>query len=99
MLVASLLTAGWIAWTEWRRTAPTMEELLPGTEAAEARQVGEMQGLFMRDLWDLWSEVRRPFVAAPLLAASGLLILWGCRRLAAMHEAGETAHHDDVVSP
>jgi hypothetical protein len=40
VLVISLLTAGRMSWTEWQRTEPTIEEVLPGTEAAEARQMG-----------------------------------------------------------
>jgi hypothetical protein len=76
-----------MAWTEWRRTEPTLEELMPGTEAAEARQMGVMYGLFMRDAWNVWVEVRRPYPAAALISASGLLVLWGCNRLARRHEA------------
>jgi uncharacterized membrane protein YphA (DoxX/SURF4 family) len=87
VLVASLLTSGWMAWTEWRRTEPTIEEVLPGTEAAEARQMGQMYGLFIRDLWNLWIDVRRPYPAAVLITASGALVMWGCNRLARRHEA------------
>jgi hypothetical protein len=87
VLVISLLTAGRMAWTEWRRTEPTIEEVLPGTEAAEARQMGEMYGLFMRDAWNVWCDVRRPYPAAVLIASSGLLVTLGCSRLARRHEA------------
>lgn len=87
VLLASLLTAGWLAWTEWRRTEPTIEEVLPGSEAAEARQMGEMNGLFARDLWNVWMEVRRPYPSAVLIAGTGLLVFWGCIRLARRHEA------------
>jgi hypothetical protein len=87
ILVSSLLTAGWMAWTEWRRTEPTIEEVLPGTEAAEARQMGEMYGLFMRDAWNVWCDVRRPYPASVLIAVSGLLVMWGCSQLARRHDA------------
>jgi hypothetical protein len=86
VLILSLLVAGRMAWTEWRRTEPTLEELMPGSEAAESRQVGEMNGLFARDVWDTWSEVRRPYPAAALIATSGVLAFWGFSRLARRHE-------------
>jgi len=87
VLVGSLLLGGWMAWTEFRRTEPTVEELLPGTEAAEARQVGVMYGLFARDAWNVWSDVRRPYPAAALIVLSGCLVHWGCSRLARRHDA------------
>jgi uncharacterized membrane protein YphA (DoxX/SURF4 family) len=87
VLVVSLLTAGWMAWTEWRRTEPTLEEVLPGTQVAEARQMGEMYGLFMRDAWNVWCDVSRPYPAAVIIVASGLLVMWGCSRLARRHDA------------
>jgi hypothetical protein len=90
VLVISLLTAGRMAWTEWQRTEPTIEEVLPGTEAAEARQMGEMYGLFMRDVWNVWSDVRRPYPAAGLIACSGLVVMWGCHQLARRHDAEAT---------
>src|SRR5579859_6665335 len=87
LLVISLLVAGWMAWTEWRRSEPTPEELIPGYADAERRQVGEMDGLFARDVWDVWSEVRRPYPAAAIITTSGVLAFWGLNRLARRHEA------------
>jgi len=87
VLVISLLTAGWMAWTEWRRTEPTIAEVLPGTEAAEARQMGEMYGLWMRDVWNVWVDLRRPYPFATLIAVSGVLVMWGCNRVARRHDA------------
>lgn len=87
VLIISLFIAGRIAWREWRRTEPTLEELMPGSNAAERRQVGEMGGLFARDVWDTWSDVRRPYPAAAIIATSGVLILWGFNRLARRHDA------------
>ena len=75
-----------MAWTEWRRTEPAPEELIPGYDASESRQVGEMYGLFARDLYDTWSEIRRPYPAAAIIATSGVLVLWGFNRLARRHE-------------
>jgi hypothetical protein len=86
VLIISLFVAGRMAWTEWRRTEPTLEELIPGYDAAERRQVGEMYGLFARDVWDTWSDVRRPYPAAAIIATSGVLVLWGFTRLARRHE-------------
>ena len=86
VLIISLFVAGRMAWTEWRRTEPTLAELIPGYDAAERREIGEMDGLFARDVWDTWSEVSRPYPAAGIIAASGVLVLWGCNRLARRHE-------------
>ena len=86
VLIISLLMAGWMAWTEWRRTEPTLEEVLPGYDASERRQVGEMYGLFGRDVWDTWSEVRRPYPAAAIITTMGVLVFWGFNRLARRHE-------------
>lgn len=86
VLVICLLIAGRTAWTEWRRTEPTLEELIPGYAAAESRQVGEMDGLFARDVWETWSAVRRPYPAAAVIAAAGVLLFWGCTRLARRHD-------------
>ena len=86
VLTISLFVAGRMAWTEWRRTEPAPEELIPGYDAAERRQVGEMYGLFARDVWDVWSDVRRPYPAAAIITTSGVLVLWGFNRLARRHE-------------
>jgi hypothetical protein len=75
-----------MAWTEWRRTEPTMEEIFPGTDAAEARQMGEMYGLFMRDAWNVWADLRRPYPFAALITVSGSLVMWGCTYMARRHE-------------
>ncbi len=88
VLIVSLVVAGRMAWTEWRRTEPTLEEVTPGYDAAERRQVGEMYGLFARDVWDVWSDVRRPYSAAAIIATSGVLVLWGFNRLARRHHEG-----------
>jgi len=82
VFIISLFVAGRMAWTEWRRPEPAPEELIPGYDAAERRQVGEMYGLFARDLWDAWSDVRRPYPAAAIIATSRVLVLWGFNRLA-----------------
>lgn len=87
VLVAALIVAGRMAWAEWRRTEPTMEELMPGSEAADARQIGIMDGLFARDVWNVWTDVSRPYPAAVLIAAGGVLVFVGCRRLARRHDA------------
>lgn len=76
-----------MAWSEWRRTDRTLEEVMPGSDAAEARQVGLMYGLFARDAWDVWMDVRRPYPSAALIATSGLLVWWGSHRLARRHDA------------
>jgi hypothetical protein len=91
ILIISLLAAGRMTWMEWRRTEPTLEELIPGYDAAESRQVGEMNGLFARDVWDAWSDVRRPYPAAAIIATSGVLVLWGFNRLARRHETEVSA--------
>lgn len=87
MLVVCLLVAIWMVWTEWRRTEPTEEELMPGTDAAEARQVGVMYGLFARDAMNVWRDVSQPYPAAALLTGFGVLVQLGCTRLARRHEA------------
>ena len=86
VFIISLFAAGRIAWTEWRRTEPAPEELIAGYDAAERRQVGEMYGLFARDVFGAWSDVRRPYPAAAIIATSGVLVLWGFNRLARRHE-------------
>lgn len=86
VLVVSLFVAGGMVWTESRRTEPTLEELIPGYAATESRQAGEMYGAFGRDVWDTWSEVRRPYPAAAIIATAGVLVLWGFTRLARRHE-------------
>ena len=50
---------------------PTLAELIPGYNAAEGREIGEMDGLFARDVWDTWSEVSRPYPAAGIIAGIG----------------------------
>jgi hypothetical protein len=86
VLIVSLLVAGWMAWTEWRRTEPAPGDLISGYDADERRQVGEMYGLFGRDVWDLWSDVQRPYTAAAIITTSGVLVFWGFSRLARRHE-------------
>ena len=86
VLFISVLVAGRMVWTEWRRTEPAPEELIHGYAAVERRQVGEMYGLFARDVWDTWSDVRRPYPAAAIITTAGVLVLWGFNRLARRHE-------------
>ncbi len=86
VLIVSLFVAGLIAWREWRRAEPAPDELIAGYDAAERRQVGEMYGLFARDVWDTWSEVRRPYPAAAIIATTGAMVFWGFNRLARRHE-------------
>jgi len=86
VLIACLVTAGWIAWREWRRTEPTVEELLPGTAAAASRQMGLLYGPFVRDLWEVWRGLRRPYPLATIIATSGVIVMLGCSRLATRHD-------------
>jgi hypothetical protein len=88
VLIVCVLAAARMAWTEWRRTEPTPEELIPGYAAAERREVGEMNGLFARDVWDTWSAVSRPYPAAAIIVTAGFLVFWGFTRLARRHETG-----------
>ena len=75
-------------WTAWRPNEDALpEEMIAANAAAERRQVGEMYGLFARDLWDTWSDLQRPYPAAAILATSGVLIFWGLNRLARRHES------------
>jgi hypothetical protein len=87
VLVISLFAAGWMLWTAWRpNDHPVPDEMIAANTEAERRQVGEMYGLFARDLWDTWSDLQRPYPAAAIFTASGLLIMWGLNRLARRHE-------------
>jgi hypothetical protein len=86
ILVIALLASCRLVWNEWRRTEPTPEELMPGTEAAEARQVGVMYGLFARDARNVWLDLAQPYPAAAIITVSGTLVLLGCSRLARRHE-------------
>jgi hypothetical protein len=85
VLVAGLLAGGWISWHEWYRTEPTIEEVLPGSEAAASRQMGIMYGPLLQDVWDFYREIQQPYIASVLIVATSALVMLGCRRLARRH--------------
>jgi len=63
-----------------------MDELMPGSAAADSRQVGMMYGLLFRDVWQVWREMSQPYNAAMLISAAGVVFMLGCRSLARRHE-------------
>ena len=54
ILVFAIVVAGIWYWMETRSATPTLEELMPGSNAARARQVGILIGTFGVSLLQGW---------------------------------------------
>lgn len=89
VLVAGVAAAGVIYWLETSRAEPTIEDLLPGTTAANSRQVGLLYGHGVQSLWEVYQELKRPAGQAAMVAALSAVIAAGCFRVAWLREHGD----------
>lgn len=73
-----------------RATGPSVEDLMPGFEAARARQVSILIGSFGESLLEGWRFVQQPDVQAALLIAIAAAAMLLCFRIAWLieHYAG-----------
>jgi formate-dependent nitrite reductase membrane component NrfD len=78
--------AGLLYWTKTRYAAPTLEELIPGSNAARARQVGIVIGTFGATLLEGWEYLERPGTEAILIVAIAALVALVCFRVATLLE-------------
>ena len=86
ILVFAIVVAGIWYWMETRSATPTLEELMPGSNAARARQVGILIGTFGVSLLQGWEYLQRPGTEAIILVAVAVLGALGCFRVAALLE-------------
>jgi hypothetical protein len=86
VLVAGVAASGLVYWLETRSAEPTIEELLPGTAAANARQVGLLYGHGVQSLWEVYQEMKQPAGQAVMVAAISGLATAGCFRAAWLRE-------------
>jgi hypothetical protein len=54
-------------WLETRHAEPSIEELLPGSRAAAARQTGMLYGHGVQSLWEIYLDLKEPAGQAGLI--------------------------------
>jgi hypothetical protein len=69
-----------------RYAVPTLEELIPGSNAARARQVGIVIGAFGATLLEGWTYLERPGTEAILIVSTAALAALVCFRVATLLE-------------
>jgi hypothetical protein len=90
VLVAGAVAAGLIYWLRTYHAEPTIEDLIPGTTAANSRQVGLLYGHAVQSLWEIYQELKQPAAQAVIVAALSGLIAAGCFRAAWLRERGQS---------
>jgi uncharacterized membrane protein YozB (DUF420 family) len=78
-----------------RATGPSTEDLMPGFEAARARQVSILIGSFGESLLEGWRFVQQPGVQAALLVAIAATVTLLCFRIAWLVEHYAGVGQDD----
>jgi hypothetical protein len=86
LLVIAPLVAGVRYTAQIRSAQPTLEELIPGSNAARERQVGILIGPFGVSLIEAWEYLQRPGVEAVVIVGAAALVAIGCFRLATLLE-------------
>lgn len=91
LLVAGVGAAGLVYWIETYRAEPSIEELLPGTTAANSRQVGLLYGHGVQSLWEVYQDLKQPGGQALMVAAVAGLAAAGCFRVAWLRDQPDDA--------
>jgi hypothetical protein len=86
LLVVALLVASVRYTIQIRSAEPTLEDLIPGSNAARERQVGILIGPFGVSLIEAWEYLQHPGVEAILTVGAGAIVAMGCFRLATLLE-------------
>jgi hypothetical protein len=82
VLIAGVIAAAWLYWIDAHRGGQTIEELLPGSTALNARQMRLMYGDSVKFLYDLYQDWKSPAGQALSVAAISTLAAAACFRLA-----------------
>jgi len=107
LLVFALLVAGVRYAIQIRSAEPTLEEVIPGSNAARERQVGILIGSFGVSLLEAWDYLQRPEIQAIVTVGVGAIAEIACFRVATLLErapveslppaAGPSTHERDDI--
>jgi hypothetical protein len=86
VLLVGFSSAGLVYWLETSMAKPTLEDLIPGTRAADARQVGILYGRLVRSVWEVYQDLKRPAAQGVMIAVISGLVAAGCLRAAWLSE-------------
>ena len=86
VLLAGAIGAGAAYWIGTHRSDPSLEELLPGSTAARARQMGLLYGPAVESMWELYQDMKEPAGQAVTIAALSAIAAAGCFRAAWLRE-------------
>ena len=89
VLLLGMLCAAGLYWLETSHAAPGIEELLPGSRAAAARQTGLLYGPGVQSLWEIYQELKQPAGQAFLIATTALVVAALCFRAAWLRDHGD----------
>jgi len=92
LFTAGVVVAGRLYWLGRHRTGPTIEELIPGVTAANARQMRLLYGNAVQLLYERYLEWSGPAGQAVLVVAVSALAAVCCFRLAWLREHGHDGH-------
>ena len=99
LFVFALLIAGVRYAIQIRSAEPTLEEVIPGSNAARERQVGILIGSFGVSLLEVWEYLQRPEIQAIVTVGSGAIAAIGCFRVAALLERGPVESPPPAAGP
>jgi hypothetical protein len=92
-LVVVVASARYVSQT--RATGPSMEDLMPGSEAARAREVSILIGPFGESMVEGWRFVQQPGSQAAILIGLTAAAALFCFRIATLIERHAGLHDDD----
>src|SRR5262245_3556007 len=89
VFAAGILAAGLTYWLETRYAQPSIEDLLPGSRAAAARQNGLLYGRGIESLLEVYHDLKEPGGQALLIALGSVAGAAICFRAAWVREHGD----------
>jgi hypothetical protein len=95
VLLLGLTAAAATYWIETARAQPTLEDLYPGSNRAERRQLGQMFGPSYLTVIDLGDDLLSPSGQALMVAAASCLAAGICRRAARFADEAQAAFREE----
>jgi hypothetical protein len=89
VIAAGISAASLTYWLETRRATPSIEDLLPGSRAAAARQNGLLYGRGVESLIEVFHDLKEPGGQAILIVLASVVGAATCFRAAWIREHGD----------
>ena len=89
VFAVGICAAGLTYWLETRNASPSIEDLLPGSRAAAARQNGLLYGRGVESLLEIYQDLKEPGGQALLIVLGSVAATGICFRAAWIREHGD----------